>query len=162
MAKSKFLRLAVLAALTAAGAAHAGTGSLTVNATITPACKFTALPAMNFTIDPSLAGPITATSAVKYKCTKGTPAGTFAVGGVTNGTTGYSSGAGGALVGTGGNTDTLQFGITWPAITGITGTGFGAGGNEETINLTGSIAASQYQAATPDSYTGSVTLTINP
>lgn len=162
MAPSKFARLAALAALIAAGAAQAGTGTLSVNASVPGTCKFTATPAMNFTIDPSAAGPATASSVIKYKCTKNTGAGVFDVGGATNGTTGYSSGAGAALVGGTGNTDTLQYSITWTNPGAFTGAGFGASAAEGSVTLNGSIAATQYQNATPDTYTGSVTLTINP
>jgi spore coat protein U-like protein len=164
MARFKFARTAALALIALGGSvAFAGdTGTLNVSASVPSTCKFTAIPNMGFTIDPSAAGPATATSSVKYKCTKNTVGGAFAVGGVSNGATGYASGAASALAGTGGNTDKLEYSISWTNPAAFTGGGFGALAAEQTVLLTGSIAATQYQNATPDTYSGTVTITIAP
>lgn len=163
MPRFTLARIVVVAvAAIAASAVQAATGTLNVSATVAPVCKFTALPNMTFTIDPSVSAPATGQSIVKYKCTKGTPAGAFDVGGVSNGTTGYSSGTSAALAGaTAGNTDKLEYSITWSGPTAFTGAGFAAAG-EGSVTLNGSIAASQHQDATPDTYNGSVTLTVSP
>lgn len=167
MTSFKFARIAALALVACgASAAFADTANLTVSATITAACKFTTTnPTMSFSVDPSSASAATATSSVTYKCTKGTTSGTFSVGGVSNGTTGYLSGT---TQGTGAlysatSTDAMQFSINWTTPTGITGSGFGTGSTGQTVSLSGSIDPAQFANAGPaNDYTATVQLAVLP
>lgn len=164
MSKSKFLYLAVAtAAALSLPAFAADSQNMAVSATVSGICKLTSVPAMTFpALDPSVNAPVsTAAIPVVYKCTKGTPAGAFTVGASATGT--YTSGATsatGALVGTGANTDVLQFSIAWAVPGAWTGLGFGNAGN--TVNLTGTIVYAQFQNATADTYSKNVAITIDP
>jgi spore coat protein U-like protein len=134
---------------------------LTVTATITGTCKLVAIPAMSFALDPTTAANGTATSAVSYRCTKGTPAPVFTVGGQLA-AAGYSSGAAQALVGdTAGNTDVLPYRITWAAPT-TAGSGLGSGVTPVVVNLTGTILNADFVDATADTYRGTVAIEITP
>src|SRR5665647_2984660 len=70
---STSLKAIVVASLacTAGLAAAADSQTLVVTATVQAVCKFVSVPAIAFTIDPSLTGNQTGTSSVTYHCTKG-------------------------------------------------------------------------------------------
>lgn len=158
MKSLKFARIAavVLAAAASSAAFAADSQNLAVSATVAGTCKLTAVPAMGFTLDPSVGGTGTASSAVQYKCTKGLSAGAFTVGAVSNGTTGYS----GTLTNAG--TDTIAYSINWTNPSAFTGTGFGSGSTANTVTLNGTIAAAAYQNVAAGTYNGTVAVTIAP
>jgi spore coat protein U-like protein len=153
----KIARLAAvaLAAVVSTGA-FADSQNLTVTATVAGTCKLTAIPGMNFTLDPGVGGNATANSAVQFKCTKGQLAGAFTVGGQSNGTTGV----GGNLTNAG--TDSIAYTINWAAPTAFTGSGFGSGSLSGGTTLNGSILAAAYQNVAAGTYTASVAITIAP
>lgn len=136
----------------------AGTGTIAVSAQVQGVCRFTATPAMTFAaIDPSTTGNKTATSAVKYRCTKGTAGWTnFTVGG--DGSSPYS----GSLLGATAPADTMAYTIAWGAIAAFTGAGFGASAAENTITLTGTIADTAYSVVKADTYSENVAISIAP
>jgi spore coat protein U-like protein len=158
MKSLKIARIAAVALVAAASAAAfaADSQNLAVSATVSGTCKLTAYPAMSFTLDPSVGGAASATSAVQYKCTKGLSAGSFTVGGQSNGTTG----AGGTL--TNASTDTIAYTINWTTPGAFTGTGFGAGSTANTVTLNGAIAAAAYQNVSAGTYNGTIAVTIAP
>ncbi|MBK0391656.1 hypothetical protein [Ramlibacter algicola] len=168
MKSLKFARLAAIAAVaTLSTAAFAGdTATLNVQASVTGTCKLyadssatavTAPFSMDFgAIDPLGTADATKSTTVYFKCSKGTSGVTFAVGGTTDGSAGYSdslTGAGGAA-GT-----TLPFSITWATPT--TFNGFGVA--PQTITLNGKILKTDYAIANAGTYSKTgVTLAINP
>ena len=134
-----------------------GTGSITVSAAVSGVCRFTSTPDMTFAaIDPSGTSAATQTSTIKYKCTKGTSGGTFKVGGTS--TSPYS----GTLTGASASPETMAYSISWSAPAAFTGAGFAAAAAENSVTLTGSIAASVYGAVKADTYSQSVALEIAP
>jgi spore coat protein U-like protein len=134
-----------------------GTGSITVSAAVSGVCRFTATPDMTFAaIDPSGTAAATQTSTIKYKCTKGTTGGTFQVGGTS--TSPYS----GTLTGISASPETMAYSISWTGPASFTGEGFGAAAAENSVTLTGSIAATAYSAVKADTYRQVVALTIAP
>jgi hypothetical protein len=148
----------------------ADTATLNVSATVKGVCKMgTTSYTMTFaTLDPSATGSPDGTMAttVGYKCTKGTVPATFKVGGVSDGSAGFSSSsssaasAGGDLAGSlGTNTDRLPYKITWTAPTTA---GDGLGGTLRTFDLTGTITYANYSTVTADTYSGAVGLEITP
>lgn len=138
-------------------AAASDTQNLTVSASVSGVCKFTAgTPTLDFgTIDPSGTAAIPGTaSAVSYKCTKGTAAtGVTADNGLNFSATKRMKGPGAA--------DFIPYTLT---ITGgtATGDGFGTGSTTDPVNITGSIAAADYQNASAGAYTDTIVLSINP
>jgi spore coat protein U-like protein len=161
MSQSKFIRRAIaLSAVFVATGALADTGTLSVSASITPTCKLASVPPMAFTLNPTSALDATQTSGVTYRCTKGTAPTGFTVGGASA-ATGFSSGTTNALVGTGTNTDKLQYSIAWANPT-TAGTGLGTGVTPVTVTLTGTILNAQFVNATADTYSGSVAVVITP
>lgn len=147
-----------LAALACTGA-HADSQQITVTANVSGVCKLTAYPNMTFTLDPTSNADGSASSAIQYKCTKGTAPATFSVGGATGGT--YNATGANALGGSTGNTDTIPYQITWTTPT-AQGTGFGTGSTATTVNLTGTILNANYVNVRADSYTKQVTVAITP
>jgi hypothetical protein len=147
------------AGLIAAGSAHAlDTHTVTVNATVVGTCKFnSATSTVTLTnngtdIDPSLAVAATGNTDVTFRCTKNANS-SISIGGVAY------AGALTRTLSSGG--DNMSYTFT---LTGATqsGTGFGAGGSDLTLNIAGSIAASVVQAAAAGAYSDSVVLSINP
>lgn len=137
----------------------AATGSVAVSASVANTCALISTPAMSFTLDPSTTTAGTGNSTVTYKCTKNNTTSVFQVGGVSDGTAGYSSGTT-ALTGalSGGGTFVIPYSITWTK----TGTsGFGAASGYSAA-LAGSILNSAFVDAPAGNYTGSVSVTINP
>lgn len=141
--------IALVAVVSASGfAAAADTGTLVATASVSGVCKFVAVPAMAFgAIDPStVAADVTASSAVTYKCTKGTTAVVTAPASLAMADPG--------VVGS-----TLPFSLSIPA--GAAGLGFAAGA--QTLTISGTVALADAQAALAGTgYTKSVTLTLNP
>lgn len=167
MAHFKFARFAALAAVLAgaSGAYAADSTTLAVSANVTGTCKLYtsatggALGAGTLTmgfggIDPTSAGPATASTEVYFKCTKGqTPA--FTIGGsATSPYTGSLVGSGTAL---GSN---MAYTIAWTTPGAGSGAGFGA--NAQNLTLNGSILAAQFSAAAVGPYAESVTVSLNP
>lgn len=141
--------IALIAVVSASGfAAAADTGTLVVTASVSGVCKFSTVPAMAFgAIDPStVAAPVTASSAVTYRCTKGTTAVVTAPGGLVMSDPGVAG-------------SSLPFTLTIPA--GAAGLGFAAAAQTLTIDGSISVADAQAAAAAP-AYTASVSLTLNP
>ncbi len=167
MTHSNFARLAVLAALAvgASSAFAADSTDLTVTATVTGTCKLytaaaggllggTAL-TMGFAgIDPTSAGPATASTEVFFKCTKGsTPA--FTIGGAA------ASPYSGTLTGSGTAAgDTMSYTIGWTAPGAGSATGFAV--NAQSVTLNGSILATAYSAAKAGPYGETVTISLAP
>jgi len=154
----------VVLAVAAFAATTAFADTLNVSATITGTCKLISVPAMAFTLDPTVGTNGTATSAVTYRCTKGTSPTGFTVGG-NSAATGYSSGATvatGALKGDiAANTDLLPYSISWTAPS-TAGTGMGTGVTPVTVTLNGTILNADFVNATADTYRGTVAVVITP
>lgn len=152
-----FLKPAVLAAAAmACSAAMADTSNLAVSATVTGVCKLQLVPAMAFSLDPSVGGDVTSTSTVEYKCTKNTPAPTVTLGtapGVASPFTGTLSGAGTAAG------ESIAYEVTWtnPAVAGA---GFAAAA--QTFDLNGKILSAAYLAKPAGTYSASVPVNITP
>lgn len=143
----------IAAASSAAFAAPGDTQPLVVTANVTGVCRLTSVPAMNFTLDPSVGTNQTATSNVQYKCTKNTAPVTFTVGGAA-----AAAGYTGVLTGTGG---TIGYSIGWTAPT-TAGSGLGAAITPVTVALTGSILGTAYVNAAAGSYTETIDVVIAP
>jgi hypothetical protein len=134
--KSKFLFAGVSAAVLLAPAAMAGnSNTLTATATVQAVCNFsTTTSSLAFgSIDPTGTGPITQTTSIAYACTSGT-APTLTM--PTSGT--MTSGA-----------NSLPFSLA------NTDTG-------TAINITGTVAQTDYQGAPAGSYSGTVVYSITP
>jgi spore coat protein U-like protein len=156
-ASIRAIAAAALLAVLSTGASAGDTQSLTVNANVSGTCKLTVVPALTFTLDPSNTTSGTASTAVQYKCTKGLSAGAFAVGGVTNGTTGYGANVTHATL-----TETMAYTINWTTPGAFTGSGFGSGSLPATVTLNGAILPAVYQNASSGAYAGAVNITIAP
>lgn len=151
---------AAAAALCSSQVFAADTGSVQVSATVQGICKLTATPAMSWGspgIDPTGTADTTATSTVKYRCTKGTSAGTFSVGGSATGT--YNGTLTGALA----SPDTMAYKITWSTdYSAFSGVGFAPTAAEGSVLLTGTITAAAYGAVKADTYSQTVSVSITP
>lgn len=146
--------IAVLGVATLAGLAQADTQNLSLTATVSAQCKFTsAATTMAFgSVDPSLAGPLPGTLAapVTYKCTKGHTPGTVSAGlGLYTSNRMKLSSA-------------LEY-IPYTLTIGAppAGSGFGSG-QDKTLPVTASIAASDYENASAGAYSDTVVLTVSP
>ena len=135
---------------------HADTQSVTVNAQIVGVCKFNSgqTPVVTVansgaTIDPSQAGPATGNANVLYKC--------------TNGTTPAFSGPATATVTctTAGTCGTTTMSPAMAYTSGGNGSGF-SGGNDKTLVVNGQLTQVQYQDMQAGTYSGTVTVTVNP
>jgi spore coat protein U-like protein len=155
MKSLKFARIAAVAlaaaASSAAFAAAGDTQSLTVNATVSGACKMSTISPMAFTLDPTVGTDQTASTTVQYKCTKGVTPGTFTVGGVA---ANYS----GSLA-NGGNT--MPYSIAWTAPS-TAGSGLGSGVTPISVTLTGTILGTDYVNAAAGTYTQTISVTVAP
>lgn len=152
---------AAVAAVFCSLPAHAAdNGNVTVSATVQSICKLTATPAMSWGspgIDPTGTADTTATSTVKYRCTRGTAAGSFSVGGSTTGT--YNGTLTGALP----SPDTMAYRITWSTdYSGFSGVGFAPTAAEGSVLLTGTITAAAYSVVKADTYSQTVAVSITP
>lgn len=132
--KAKILVAAAVLMVPAAGMAG-NSNTLTATATVQAVCNFTTTTsALAFgAIDPTGAGPVTASTSIAYACTAGTtPVLTMPASGT------MTSGA-----------NNLPFSLA------NTDTGTG-------INITGTVAQADYSTAPAGAYSGTVTYTINP
>jgi len=156
-ASSRVHRIKLIAAAalfglaTAQPASAADSVNVTVNAEIKGVCKFfTAAPVLNIRntgttgddIDPSLPGPATGQALITYRCSKGTAP-------VFNVPTSV------ALSGP----ESMTASISYTG--GGDGTGMGSG-QGKTLTIDGSIAASEYEDKEVGSYTGTLTVEIDP
>lgn len=142
------------AGLLASGAALAGdTNTLTVTASVTPACKFnSATSTLDFgALDPSLASNPTASSTTTYWCTKGSVASTTPGDGLNH------SGTSRQLKGPNAS-DLIPYSLS---LTGGTQTGAGKS-TPLTLTMNGGINNADYINATAGAYSDTVTLTITP
>jgi spore coat protein U-like protein len=149
--KSRVLLAASAAVLLmpAAGMA-AGSHTLNVTAVVDGTCTFdSASSPMDFgTIDPTSAVPATATAAVNFHCSTGTPYTVTLQGAGSYSLTGAVSAA------------SLPYSA---AITGgDTGLGAGMTGAAQTVSVGASIAVADFQNANADSYTGTLILDVSP
>jgi hypothetical protein len=151
---------AAAAVLCSLPALAADNGNVTVTATVQGICKLTATPAMSWGspgIDPTGNTDAIATSTVKYRCTKGTSAGTFSVGTSTTGT--YNGTLTGALP----SPDTMAYQITWSTnYSGFSGAGFAPAAAEGSVVLTGTITSAAYSVVKADTYSQTVAVSITP
>ena len=147
----------------------AGSISPTVSVTgvLNAVCKAGTTGSLSFTIDPSLAGPISAsvTDATVF-CSNGAPF-TVTAASLNKGLPAAScASSGGGIIGTlknGGSSMDYTFTCGVGGTTGNTGTGQGHGsGKDVLLGLSGSITAVSYQdAPVSAAYTDTVTLTIS-
>lgn len=156
MKSLKFARIAAVAlaaaASSAAFAAAGSTQSLTVNATVSGACLMSAIPSMNFTLDPTVGTNQTATTTVQYKCTNGVTPATFTVGGSGTGSYSGSLANGAAL---------MPYTLAWTAPT-TAGSGLGSGVTPISVLLTGTILGTDYVNAAAGTYTQTISVTVAP
>jgi hypothetical protein len=151
------LPIAVASAFAAGTAQASDSVDVTVNATIVGVCKFfTSSPVINITntgtgsnIDPSAAGPASGNVNITYRCSNGTsptftvPA-TATVTCTTSGTCGSST-----MV------------PTVSATNGGAGTGMGSG-KDKTLNVVAQITQANYENSPVGSYSGTMTVSVNP
>lgn len=155
----KFNKLGLAGALCAVGllgntsALAADNATVEVSATVVGTCKFTTKTgAVAFTLDPSVGGDVTGTiTQPVFWCTKGV---TYAIaddnGLNESGTTQRMKNTAGEFI---------PYSFTYTA----SGTGAGAKpGSAITMNIASSVMEADYLNASADSYTDTVTLTINP
>ena len=151
--------LAASGLLISGAAAAADTHTVTVSAVVQGTCKFNsatstlALTNNGTDVDPSLAVAATGSTDVFFRCTKNANS-TVSVAG-----TPYTVPVARSL--SDGGVNSMAYTLT---LTGASqaGTGFGAGGSDLTLSVSGSIAASVVQVAAAGNYTDSVVLTIAP
>jgi spore coat protein U-like protein len=158
----------MLILLTMANGAFAGQIQPTVNVSgaVNGVCRAGANGTVTFTIDPSLAGPLSAvvTNATAF-CTKGTPF-TVTAASLNKGLPAAScASSGGGITGTlkdGANLMDYTFTCGVDGTAGDTGTGKGHGsGMDVNLGIGASITAASYQnAAVSSSYADTLTLTI--
>ena len=147
------LAIVVLAVVAFAGAAMAvDTNTLTVNANVVGTCKFnTATSTLNFTLDPSAGGNVTANTSVTYWCTKGQ-----AASGVAADNGAHWSGTSRQMAMS--PTDLIPYSLT---LTG--GAGMGGGPTSPlTLDISGTVLGTDYTSAAAGAYMDTVTLTLNP
>jgi spore coat protein U-like protein len=158
---SKFAVRALFAA-TLALAASAGFSaqearSLSVTASIAGACTLTTSGPMAFgNLDMTSTAAETKQVTATYKCSLGfnVPANGFTVGGLT---TGAFSGTMASI--TTGNTDSINYSITWSQPGAYTGAGFAVAGQQ--VVLTGTIPNANYIGKATGSYADSVVIAVN-
>ena len=151
----KFLLSALLGALLLPLGAQAGdSANMNVTANVLATCKFTDTPDAAFgTLDASVGNDVTATSAVKFWCTKNA-AYTLNVGNGAN----YNTGASTRQMRGPTAADLIPYSLT-PG----TATGQGLGKNSPvTVTLTGTVLGVNYVNAAVGAYSDVVQLTIAP
>jgi len=166
--KLKFWAAVLTVLLSMAGISIGGTISPTVSITgsVVGMCKAGTAGTLSFTIDPSVAGPITATRTdATVFCSNGSPFTITAASLNKGGAAANCAGSAGGITGTlkdGANTMNYTFTCGVNGTTGNTGTGQGFGsGKDVSIGIGGSITAASYQnAPVSSSYADTVTLTI--
>jgi spore coat protein U-like protein len=139
------------AATLMSGVQAADNHSINVSATVAGQCRFnTASTDVTFNLDPSSLAVATQTAAIAYRCTKGTtPAFVF-----TSAST--SSGVGGNL---GNGTETIPYTFTTSAP--VDGTGLGPM-QDKTMSVDVSVNQMNAANVTPDTYTDTIAITLNP
>lgn len=159
----------VVAVLVTVTVSFAGQIQPTVNVTgtLNGVCKAGAAGSLAFTIDPSLAGPVSATiTDATVFCSNGTPFTITAVSNSYGGSASSCASSGGGITGTlkdaSNNTMNYTFTCGVNGTTGNTGTGQGFGsGKAIALGLAGSISAASYQnAPAGTTYADTITLTI--
>lgn len=150
-----FRRAAVAGALLlAASGAFADSLNMTVSASVPAGCRMTSVPAMSFgTLDLVTAADVSVPVTVSFKCTVGTTATSFSVGGSATSPFAGSLSSG---------SDTIAYSIAWTAPTFVAGTGVGSGGTATNVTLTGTILGTAYANKTVGSYSQTVAVAINP
>jgi spore coat protein U-like protein len=140
--------LAIVSASGLASAATSDTQSLTVTGTVQAVCRFFAVPALSFTIDPSAATSQSGTTTLQYKCTNGVTPSSFTP-------------ASGALTG---RTLTKSAGVTlaYDLSLGTVSAGNGFSSTAQSVVLTATVLQAAYQDAIAGAYTETFNLTINP
>lgn len=151
--------LAILGVVGAEAFAQVGpTATVTVTAQVNAACRFqTTTGSMTISngggvINPALGTNATGTTALTYRCTNGT-APLFQID-----ASGFAASHTGVAVTLNGSSTTLA--STFDISGGGSGLGLGSGG-DRTATLTGNISAANIDAATPDTYTATVTVGIS-
>jgi spore coat protein U-like protein len=138
--------------LSSAALQAADSHTITVNATVSAACKFnSASSTVALSIDPAATAVVTQPAAVTYRCTKGTTP-SFAL---ASGSTGGA--AGGDLTSGGGETIAYTFGGSAP----VAGSGMGAG-QDKTYTVTVSVDPANAANVSPAVYSDTIAVTINP
>ena len=156
MRNLRFFRSAAVggAILLSASGAFADSVNMTVSASVPAGCRMTSVPAMSFgTLDLVSALDVSVPVTVSFKCTVGTTATSFSVGGTA--TSPYTSN-----LSSGGNT--IAYSISWLAPTFVAGTGVGATGTATDVTLTGSILGTAYANKPVGNYSQTVAIAINP
>lgn len=152
----------ILAVCHAACAGSAGTGTLTMSATVVGTCQVTTPPGvLDFgVIDPSGSSNVTASTTFAIKCTKNTvsTAATDNGGANFSGTKRMKH----STVGTA----FLPYAVSYAGAAGFTGQGFAAAAAAQTVTVNGVITPAQYQSArvtgAGEIYSDTVTITVNP
>lgn len=145
-------RLAAFAFAAACSASFADSQNMTVSATVVSVCQLQSVPAMSFSLDPSVGGDAPASSAVTYKCTKGLTPTSVTVGA---GASPYSGTLASATV-----AGTIAYSVSW---TNPTTAGAGFNQAAQTVTLTGKVLEAAYlDAIAATDYTASVAVAINP
>ena len=139
-------------ALSSAALQAADSHTITVNATVSAACKFnSATSTLAFAIDPAATATISQPAAVTYRCTKGTTP-SFALSSGSTGGTGS-----GNLTSAGGESIAYSFGGTAP----VAGSGLGSG-QDKTYTVTVSVDPTNAANVSPAVYSDTIAVTINP
>jgi spore coat protein U-like protein len=142
------------ALLLAASGAFADSVNMTVSASVPAGCRMTSVPAMSFgTLDLVTAADVSVPVTVSFKCTVGTTATSFSVGGSTTSPFAGSLSSGG---------DSISYSIGWTAPTFVAGTGVGSGGTATNVVLTGTMLGTAYANKPVGSYSQTVAIAINP
>lgn len=156
--KKSLVGVAVIGAMAISGsAAAADSQTMTVSAKVLAVCYFSSSAyTMTFAdINPHGSSSATQTTAIGYKCTKGTPAASITF---DTGATGNSV----SLAGTATPSNTMPVTLAWTTPTSTNGTGFGTGATDISFNVTGTITAANYANMPADTYTKAVTVAITP
>ena len=135
------------------GVLAADTSPLQVSAAVTGICKLVSVPAMSFSLDPSVATAGSGSSIVTYRCTKGSAAPTITLASAGSPYTNTLTHATDA-------TQTIPFSISW---TNPTTGGNGFNQTAQSVTLTGTIANADFVDKLAGTYnTPNVTVAINP
>ena len=151
---TKHLIAALVAASFAAPAFAGDTATLAVTATVSGTCKFTTGTFnMSFgTLDPAAAANQAQSTALTYKCTKGTAASSFTFDGAA---------VSPASVNITNGTDNIPVSLSWTA-PAATGTGFGAGSTAISMTVDGAILGTSYANVSSGVYSKNVAVVVAP
>lgn len=158
-------RLTIIALILAVPltALAAGTGTLSMSASVVGTCQVTSPPGtLNFGIvDPSSGSNATATASFSMKCTKGTVSTAAADDGGLHNLAGTKR-----MVHSTNPAAFLPYSISYSGDAGFTGAGFGAAAASQTVTISGTITPVQFQNALAttgaQSYNDTVTITVSP